>query len=66
MKLSLLSVAALLALPTGSLAIWEDVQQGNGNSTFLRDLLSRNREIAVARNASEPGEFYRRGSVERG
>ena len=28
MKLSILSIAAILAFPTGTLAIWENIEQG--------------------------------------
>jgi carbonic anhydrase len=46
------------AFPALSGPLWGgEIDQGNGNATFLRDLLARNRAIAEERNRTQP-TFY--------
>ncbi|KAL7413039.1 carbonic anhydrase-domain-containing protein [Mrakia frigida] len=58
-SLLLLTISTLSSL--ASAQVWDHIKDGNdkGNGTFLRDLLSRNRELSAAQNATDPDAFAR-------
>ncbi|KAL7413021.1 carbonic anhydrase [Mrakia frigida] len=61
MRFTFLLLISTTLSTLASAQVWDHVTQGNdgGNGTFLRDLLSRNRELSAAQNATDP-EFYAR------
>lgn len=43
----------LLSALTASAKVWDHVTYGNGNGSFLRELLNRNYKLSAEKNATE-------------